>query len=270
MKWEIRLHGRGGQGVVTASRILAQAAYISGFEAQAIPFFGAERRGSPVVAFTRISDSPIRERSMIYSPDYVIVFDSVVASSAFRGLKSGGGVTINATELHFRFEQSLLKFAIVDAANIAAKFKTFVNTPMLGAFLRIFPQIDLKSLEDAVVEELGNEANVFAVREAYRAAKVKVVKGGYRCKEEEERFVSVTLPVSTPSAGVAGKTGLWRDVRPVIDYDACNRCMSCWIHCPEAAIKKELAIDYEFCKGCMICAAVCKANAIKAEREVWL
>ena len=141
VKWEIRLHGRGGQGAVTASKVLAEAAYLSGYESQSIPFFGAERRGAPVMAFTRISNGVIRERSQVYSPDYVIVLDPIIlqAVDVFRGLKDSGGIVINTVKSprDFEFEQESLTVATVDATGIAIKNNLLVagtpvvNMPML-------------------------------------------------------------------------------------------------------------------------------------------
>jgi pyruvate ferredoxin oxidoreductase gamma subunit len=290
VKWEIRLHGRGGQGAVTASKVLAEAAYLSGFESQSIPFFGAERRGAPVMAFTRISHEAIRERSQVYSPDYVIVLDPIIlqAVDVFRGLKDGGGIVINTVKSprDFQFEQNSLIVATVDATGIAIKNNLLVagtpvvNMPMLGAFLRIFPHIELETLEEVVMEKFGRngEANVAAVREAYDSTIVERVRSSGRARagsaevsKNVRKRIAVNRPVSTPSAGVAGRTALWRDFKPEIDYEACTNCLNCWFHCPESAIKRaedRIEIDYEFCKGCLVCSAVCPKKAIRVSREV--
>lgn len=284
VKWEIRLHGRGGQGAVTASKVLAEAAYLSGFESQSIPFFGAERRGAPVMAFTRISHEAIRERSQVYSPDYVIVLDPIIlqAVDVFSGLKDGGGIVINTVKSpeDFQFQQNLLTVATVDATGIGIRNELLVagtpvvNMPMLGAFLRIFPHIELETLEEVVLEMFGRngEANVAAIREAYKSTVVEKVRGsGKFSTKEAMRKRAVTMPVSTPSAGVAGRTAFWRDFRPEIDYEACTNCLSCWLHCPESAMRragKTVEIDYDFCKGCLVCSAVCPKKAIRVSREV--
>ena len=94
---EIRLHGRGGQGVVTAAELLAISAFLDGKFTQAFPTFGSERMGAPVASFVRISDKSIRVRSQIYEPDYVIVQDATLIGSVdvFLGLKKNGLVIIN-------------------------------------------------------------------------------------------------------------------------------------------------------------------------------
>ncbi len=94
---EVRFHGRGGQGVVTAADILAMAAFYDGKFCQSFPFFGVERRGAPVMAFSRIDDRPVRMRSQIYTPDYVVVQDPTLLEiiDVTSGLKDEGIVIIN-------------------------------------------------------------------------------------------------------------------------------------------------------------------------------
>ena len=97
---EIRFHGRGGQGAQIASRILAEACFEEGYDVQAFPYFGVERRGAPVTAFTRMDDRPIRVKSQIYKPDFVIVMDPSLlqAVDVTSGLKEGGLVMVNTTK----------------------------------------------------------------------------------------------------------------------------------------------------------------------------
>ncbi|MCK5562096.1 MAG: 2-oxoacid:acceptor oxidoreductase family protein, partial [Thermoplasmata archaeon] len=94
---EIRFHGRGGQGAVVASNILAEAAFREGKDVQAFPYFGVERRGAPVTAFTKIDEKPIRVRSQIYEPDHVIVLDQSLLRSidVAQGIKPGGLILVN-------------------------------------------------------------------------------------------------------------------------------------------------------------------------------
>ncbi len=97
---EIRIHGRGGQGAVTASEVLAIAAFHDGKYCQAFPSFGVERRGAPVEAFTRISDKPINIREHVYEPDYVIVLDPTLLANVdvARGVKDDGIIIINSNK----------------------------------------------------------------------------------------------------------------------------------------------------------------------------
>ncbi len=145
---EIRFHGRGGQGAVTAAEILAKAAFEDGKYCQAFPFFGAERKGAPVLAFTRINDNPIRRRYQVYNPDHVIVLDDTLleAVDVLSGLKEGGKVVINATD-----DVNLGKnidYYTIDATGIALDILgvPIVNTVMLGAFAGITGIVSLDSI----------------------------------------------------------------------------------------------------------------------------
>jgi len=175
---EIRVHGRGGQGAVTASQILAIAAFHDGKHSQAFPNFGVERRGAPSTAFTRIDDRPINIRSQIYSPDIVLVLDAslkcVVDVSS--GLKDSGKLIINtnksASELRFngRFE-----VFTADATSVALEIfkKDIVNTPMLGAFAAATKMVSMSAIEKGIDEIFAGKPELIAlnkkaVREVYK------------------------------------------------------------------------------------------------------
>ena len=97
---EIRIHGRGGQGVVTASELIAIAAFYEGKESQAFPNFGVERRGAPIEAYARISDKLIKLRSQIYEPDFIIVQDDTLLGvvDLFKGIKKNTKIIINTNK----------------------------------------------------------------------------------------------------------------------------------------------------------------------------
>jgi|TARA_B100000315_G_C14570727_1_gene585327 pyruvate ferredoxin oxidoreductase gamma subunit len=172
---EIRFHGRGGQGAVTAADILAVASFKDGKFCQAFPVFGTERRGAPVAAFVRISDSFIRIRSQIYSPDYVVVQDSSLIDviDVADGLVPGGIILINtekkAEELNIKknvetYTMNATKIAI-DILGVP-----IVNTTMLGGFAAITNLVTLKSLKDAINRRFPNKLamkNVKAIEVAY-------------------------------------------------------------------------------------------------------
>jgi 2-oxoacid:acceptor oxidoreductase gamma subunit (pyruvate/2-ketoisovalerate family) len=159
---EIRIHGRGGQGGVTAAEMLARAAFKEGKWVQSFPFFGAERRGAPVKAFARFSDVPILVRSQVYSPDYVLVLDSTLLQvvDVVEGLKKGGVVVVNATKKADEITSlRSFKVASVDATGIALELKLIVaglpvlNTPMLGAFAGATGEIKLETVIETIKEE---------------------------------------------------------------------------------------------------------------------
>ncbi|MFQ6101975.1 MAG: 2-oxoacid:acceptor oxidoreductase family protein [Anaerolineae bacterium] len=178
---EIRIHGRGGQGAVIASQVLAAAAFLEGRHVQSFPAFGVERRGAPVMAFTRISGEPIRIRTQIYTPDHIMVLDpslmEVVDVTA--GLKEGAWIVINSAQGAGVFGlPEKYKVATVDANAIAIKHHLgpsnapIVNTAILGAFSRITGVVGLEAVCQATEEAvpINPEGNVAAVREAYELA----------------------------------------------------------------------------------------------------
>lgn len=158
---EIRIHGRGGQGGVTAAELLARAAFKEGKWVQAIPFFGAERRGAPVKAFARLSDEPILIRSQVYNPDYVIVLDVSLLDlvDVVEGLKENGIVVINTRKKPDEISIKRGRVATVDATGIALELELLVaglpvlNTTMLGAFAKATEEIKLDSVLQVIREE---------------------------------------------------------------------------------------------------------------------
>ncbi|MBS3057213.1 MAG: 2-oxoacid:acceptor oxidoreductase family protein [Candidatus Diapherotrites archaeon] len=137
---EIRIHGRGGQGAVTTSQLLAIAAFHDGKRAQAFPAFGVERRGAPVQAFTRISDGEIKTRQQVYEPDYVIVLDASLLASVD---VADTAHTINVTK------------AALDVIG-----KPFVNTGIIGAFAGLTKELSLNALEKAIDERFEGKVEV--------------------------------------------------------------------------------------------------------------
>ena len=178
---EVRFHGRGGQGVVLASEILAHALFLEGKEVQAFPSFGAEQRGAPVVAFVRSDDHSIRKRTQIREPDHVVVMSSVLLNMGVdfcEGLKKQGTLVLNFA----RDNQSLgryrdYKVYVVDANPIAMKHGLgtstvpIVNCVMLGAFVGATSLVTIESLAEAISLRLltQSEKNILAAREAAEA-----------------------------------------------------------------------------------------------------
>ncbi len=176
---EIRLHGRGGQGTVTAAELLAVAAFDGGKEAQAFPAFGVERRGAPVMAFCRISDQPIRIRSQIYQPDFVVVQDPTLMETVdvLAGLKAEGTVLINTEqkpeEMKLDTKAKLVSFPATQIA-LEELGRPIMNTAILGAFAGLSGLISFEAIERSIGHrfpgELG-ERNVKAARRAYELMK---------------------------------------------------------------------------------------------------
>jgi pyruvate ferredoxin oxidoreductase gamma subunit len=174
---EIRWHGRGGQGAVTSTEMLAQAAISEGKYAQAFPSFGPERRGAPVQAFNRVdSREPVRIRADINQPDYVVVLDPSLLGkvNVTSGLKNEGYVIINTRKTAAEIQSEFgIKYpvATVNATKIAREVLgvPIVNTTMLGAVIKVTGVIDKKSTHDPLNKRFGRlgERNIKAMETAY-------------------------------------------------------------------------------------------------------
>ena len=179
---EIRFHGRGGQGAVTSAEILAISAINSGKYSQAFPSFGPERRGAPVVAFSRISDEKILNRTKVYEPDIVIVLDSSIMKivNVLEGLKENGILVVNTAKAPEELKKELgrddITVGTVNATKIALENigRPITNIVMLGALLKVKPLIDLESTFDPLKERFGKIAdkNIEASKIAYEQVKI--------------------------------------------------------------------------------------------------
>jgi len=178
---EVRWHGRGGQGIVTVSRMLAQAALLDGKYAQAFPEFGPERRGAPVTGYTRISDEPILIHSQIYNPSIVVVVDPTLIGKVdvAMGLTSKGLIVAHFDKSPEELRKILgVKDARVytaDAMKIALDIlgRPIYNTAMLGVLLRAAPLATMDSLTKVIKERFPGalgEKNVAVVKRAYEEA----------------------------------------------------------------------------------------------------
>jgi len=183
--FQIRIHGRGGQGVVTAAELLSVAAFKEGRHAQAFPSFGSERMGAPVISFCRLDDREIRLREPIQEPDALIIQDPTLLHSVdvFNGLKPTGYILINS-------RRNLEELGIADfvadfpsrnvcnlgATELAMKHvgRPLPNAALLGGFAAISGEIQMESVAEAIMEKFPGsvgEANVAAAREAFTEAK---------------------------------------------------------------------------------------------------
>jgi len=249
---EVRIHGRGGQGSVTAAELLAVAAFEDGKYSQAFPFFGVERRGAPVTAFTRLSEKKIRLRSQIYEPDYVIVQDATLVSAVdvIAGLKPNGIVIVNSEK---SAEDIGLDAGIdvrtIDATGIALEIigRPIVNTTLLGAFAGATGEISLESIKQSVLARFPGkvgELNVKAAEKAYELmthTKPTPRKATRAQKKRQVSEISEKLPtgvVGQPGTSEVTKTGDWRVFYPEFDMEQCTRCGKCLENCPDAAIRE--------------------------------
>lgn len=294
----VRFHGRGGQGMKTASRILGSALFADGYEVQDAPRYGAERRGAPIFAFVRADHRPISERGIIRQPDLVVVADDTLiplpAAGVLTGIDAHTVLLVRSQTPAETWRQRLNTAATVlvmspDEASDDADLP-YVGASCAGAAARLLGVVTEAAMLSGLQSELGAydasvvERNTAAAMAAYRhlAPQAGVVSEGSVVDARSYAAPAwVDLPperagVSAPVIHAAltselADTGSWRTLRPVIDDDRCKRCWwVCSSLCPDGAIAvidDRPEIDYAHCKGCMVCVAVCPAHAIEERPE---
>ena len=295
--YRIRFHGRGGQGMKTASRILGTALFLEGYEVQDAPRYSAERRGAPIFAYVRADNQPINERGVITRPDLVIVADDslipVPASGVLAGVDTHTVLLINSDDSEETWKQRLNlsnKILTLPVETQERAELRFIGATCTGAAASLLGNISREALTQAVKDELaelGNtviDKNLGKALQAYdsmHAYKGCVQNGPQSDAGDYNKPAWIDLPfddarISAPDIhaqanSVEVRTGLWRTLRPVIDYPLCKNCWwVCSTFCPDGAItvnENTPEIDYDHCKGCMICVAQCRAHAIKAVSE---
>ena len=291
----VRFHGRGGQGAKVASRVLGTAAFIEGCYAQDFPLYGAERRGAPIAAFTRISQEPILERGVISRPDIVIVMDETLLddpiANPLSGLKEGGIVFINTAHSPAEAKGKFKITEQVITLDITKIGLDMLGLPVLstlaGGVASRIAGLKEDSLRKAVEKEASEiltdkvlvAKNVEAALSCFHAVHPREVKTTETIQKGSPVIAVPFEPaaISSPSVNTTAntplrKTGNWRVFKPVWNYEACTKCMTCVARCPDGCIAVNEdgfpSPDYDNCKGCMICAEECPTKAIEKVREV--
>ena len=275
-----------------AAQALAEAAVIEGRHANAFPFFGAERRGAPVMAFARIDDRKISIKSQVYEPDLLVVLDESLLDiePVARGLKADGKAVINTRKLPVEIDLGVeVECATVPATAIALEYlkAPIVNTAILGAVARVSGLVSMDSMRQAIENRFGDKfgeaaarTNAAAAAAAYEQAAIGRCKGRRPLPERREWLPGWRdIPIGTtleermvdgvavgPGGARQNLTGSWRVQTPRYDKEKCVRCLRCWFSCPEGCIRREeddyVHWDLNYCKGCGICSQVCPVRAI--------
>lgn len=298
--FRIRFHGRGGQGMKTASRILGTAFFLENFQVQDAPRYGAERRGAPIFAYVRADTKPIHERGIIHRPDLVIVADDslvpIPAAGVLQGISANTVLLLNSHENSTTWQHRLaisnpiIILPISENTPDRLELK-FISAICAGAAAALVKVIRRYNLEEAIQLELAaHRPSVIStnIQEAVQAydtihdhEDTTVIQGKPLNATHYTAPQWINLPfeqasVSAPTihdglTSVKVKTGLWRTMRPIINYDHCKSCWwVCSSFCPDGAINVENqipVIDYDHCKGCMVCVAQCPPHAIESIPE---
>ena len=293
----IRFHGRGGEGVRLASRIVSRAVFLGGSTVQDSPLYGAERRGAPVVASTRFSDGPIYERGYVERPDVGVVMDSSLLAqpdaAVLSGLDEGSLLLVNSThssdEPGDRY-QTPAQVVIMDVTSIVLDLlgHQLLSAPIAGFTLKAAALTPWNRVAEAVGTELAAirlsqeliACNLRATERAYHAApSVGLSELRRPCATVPPRpFVVPRLPariavpaIETEATSALRTTEGWRLYRPVVQRARCTRCFLCFALCPEGAIQLDSqdypVVDYSHCKGCLACMTECAPGAIDERRE---
>ncbi len=192
--FEVRFHGRGGQGVVTAADLLALAAFEEGWHAQSFPSFGSERTGAPVVAYCRLSERDIRTREPVVAPDCVIVIDPTLVHQVnlFAGLRPDGFVLVNSTRTldllglgSMRDEFDSAHLLTMPATEVALRQvgRPLPNAALVGGFAAVTARVSIGAVGTAIRERFRKdptvaERNVAAATEIYHYARQAMVLSG--------------------------------------------------------------------------------------------
>jgi len=275
-----------------AAQALAAAAFREGNHALAFPFFGAERRGAPVLAFARVDSKKIRQRTQVYKPDFVVVLDDKLMGyvDVTAGLKEGGTLIVNSPLPPEKIKtERPVKCATVDATGVALEVlgAPVTNSAILGAFAKATGRVKIESVERGIMDvfgarlgEKGGKKNADAARKAYEKTAVGMSIGGRKIKVAKKwlpGYKELPLALATrvveteagkigPGSFVTNKTGGWRTFAPILIESKCTNCLICWFYCPDGAIlrgDKHITVNYDYCKGCGICVEVCAPKALE-------
>lgn len=288
--YEIRIHGRGGQGSVTAALLIAKAAFWDNKISQAFPNFGVERSGAPVEAYARISDQPIRTRSQIYHPNFIIIQDATLLSAinVFGGINENTIIIINSNQSIEQLPHlpKNTPIYLVPATETALQIlgKPIVNTLLLGYFAGISGLITLESVKKAVTERFSGEIqakNLEATETAFHDSEnlqMQKLSGKLEHQKSVKPSSNLTEIIAEPGSTMRNLTGTWRNFKPVFNHEICINCAKCDLSCPDGCIleittetnskgKHFREVDLNYCKGCGICVEGCPVKAISLVLE---
>jgi 2-oxoacid:acceptor oxidoreductase gamma subunit (pyruvate/2-ketoisovalerate family) len=301
--FEVRIHGRGGQGGVTAAQLCVDA-----FDGMGVcqPRFGAERMGSPTESFARMSKNPnlVRTNEQVYSPQYVGVLDDSLLSDVdcTAGMPTGGFLIINTCkpidEIKIKIKKADINIVLIDATNLALKHlgRNVTNTIILGALVKIAPHLfTMDKLADAIGRSFKGaiaQKNIDVIKLASEQTTVYPTGAKLDFTQETKKrwsHVELNLP-GTKDLDKAGvwyvkdinggskrvNTGSWGVACAKFHPEYCINCHNCVFICPDFCIKREekegkmqvVGVDEFHCKGCASCVEVCPGKKDKETGQI--
>lgn len=292
--YRFRFHGRGGQGIKTASRIFGTAAFLEGYYAQDFPMYGPERRGAPVAAYVRISKERIVSRGYINHPDVVVVGDETLlfdpVADPLRGF--GGGVLFVNTGSNPRMDvdgevvtlditgmalEYIGRISAISAGvgAVACRIAGFSKSNTIEAVARELEEIgvseELIEKNLRLAEASFNNVPSFDLDTLPSTKKPDYIDSDIVYVRLDDGYVGVCTIARLGNTEIR-RTGSWRILKPIVDHDKCTGCRICFAYCPDVSITigddNKAHIDYDHCKGCLICSSVCPFKAITMVREV--
>jgi len=275
--------------------VLGSAAFFEGYYAQDFPLYGAERRGAPISAFTRISPEPILERGVIGEPDVLIVMDETLLDDPLAmplsGVKESGIVFINTTHSPEEAEARYKIKAHVVTLDITKIGLDMLGRPVLSTLAGGVASRIVGIREDHLRRAVEKEASEIIAEREVIERNIDASLYCFNAIPQVEIEITETIPkvspvitipfepaiISSPAIYSTAntplrKTGNWRVFKPAWDYDLCTQCMTCVARCPDGCIAVNEEgfpyTDYDNCKGCLVCAEECPTKAIEGVREV--
>jgi 2-oxoacid:acceptor oxidoreductase gamma subunit (pyruvate/2-ketoisovalerate family) len=295
----LRVHGRGGQGGVTASNLCVEAFYGYGI---CQPKFGAERMGSPTESYVRLSlnEDLIRSNEQVYVPHFVMILDPSLLTEVdvTAGMPKGAWLIVNTVMDQISIQAAVkrkdINVATVDATRIALDIlgMNITNTIILGALIRVSLIFTVDELADAIMKRFKGEVaakNIKAIKQAVDDTCV------YDIGIDPDFMIDTKVPWQQVELGLPGykeidkagvwycdeksiqvgsdqvNTGSWGEWDVIWDKEICTDCAQCWYICPDFAILREkgddgqyhmAGIDTYHCKSCLNCLEICPVNAI--------
>lgn len=285
---ELRMHGKGGQGIVVGGETLSNAFLNIGKYLAVMPSYGVERRGSDVTAFGRLSDEPVRENCMCYEPNYLVIFDpsQISKPATYKGFAPGGVIIACGTDPEAVLAMGVkpAKLVMIDGIKIAYEVtgNNLTNMIMCGAFCRAVPDLPMAALEQAITETLQKgfqKTSLLGAHRGYEEAQVYTYDVEINQEKHQPEWNRKVLACKTPEKPkyeapwgsyednlVTVATGEWKVVRPVVRFDDCIKCGICRTFCPIQCITKNddgyFVADLDYCKGCGVCAHECPKKVI--------